>query len=199
MDYENLSVYIFNLLETELDSRLYYHNVEHTLGVINDCLLLGKQYELNEQDKIILKTAALLHDIGFLKVYDQHEEQGCKIAVDILPEYGYSSEQIARINRLIEVTNVFVKPENELEYLITDADLFYLGTDEFNRISSNLFKEWSAFNMVNGIQDFFEVQIRFLEKHTYYTPLAKELLNLQKEKNLQLVKDALEDFMNRQS
>ncbi len=196
MDYEKLSSYIINLLKKELDPRLYYHSIEHTLGVINDCELLFDQYDLTDEDKSIVKTAALLHDVGFLVVYHNHEEKGSIMAGKILPEYGYSKEQISKIQRLIEVTRVPEKPLNELEYIIVDADLFYLGTDTFNRISGNLFKEWSAFNLVDGIEDFLQKQINFLEWHEYYTPYAKELLNNKKEKNLLLVKEELKRLSN---
>ena len=55
---------------------------------------------------------------------------------NILPDYGYSKEQIKQIQRLIEVTKIPEKPQNNLECIILDSDLYYLGTDDYKRISN---------------------------------------------------------------
>lgn len=197
MDYDRLSDYVLSLLQTELDPRLYYHSIEHTLGVISDCEKLSNQYDLTEEQILILKTAALMHDMGFLVVYHNHEAEGSKMAKTILPDYGYSEKQIKQIQRLIEVTKIPEKPQNNLECIILDADLYYLGTSSFNRISSNLFKEWSVFSLVDDINEFLQKQINFLEWHEYHTPLAQETLNVKKQKNLLIVKEELKRFTNK--
>ena len=62
-------------------------------------------------------------------------------AQKFLPEYGYSKIQIEKISQLILATKVPQNPKNKLEKIICDADLDYLGREDFIYISDNFFRE----------------------------------------------------------
>ncbi|GAI89663.1 unnamed protein product [marine sediment metagenome] len=64
------------------------------LNVSTQVELLGRAEGINEEDLLLVKTAALLHDAGFLKVYDAHEEAGCELAQDLLPKFKYDDRQV---------------------------------------------------------------------------------------------------------
>ncbi len=198
MQYQEVSKYITQLLRTKLNPNLYYHCYEHTQEVVNNTIILSESYNLSKEESTILETAALMHDLGFIEVYNGHEQKGAALAAKILPEYGYNNEQISQIQRLIEVTKVGETPKTDLEKIIVDSDLFYLGTNSFNRISGNLFKEWVAFNMVDSLADFLEKQIKFLKIHKYYTPYAQKHLQPEKTKNVYTVEYELRQLRERQ-
>ena len=69
---------ILSRLKNELDPRLGYHNIMHTLDVLEQAEVLAKQENVTDKhDLLLLKTAAVFHDSGFLFVYKGHEEKGC--------------------------------------------------------------------------------------------------------------------------
>jgi hypothetical protein len=72
--------------------------------------------------------------------------------------------------------------------MIADADLDYLGRDDFFTIGGQLFNELKARNVVNDESVWDQIQIKFLENHHYFTDTARNLRAEQKEKHLQIIK-----------
>ena len=126
---------------------------------------------------IILKTAALFHDAGFIETYTGHEDMSIKMAVKWLPQFDYNPTQIERITQLISVTRSSSLPQNKLEEIIRDADLFYLGTNRYVEVSEKLFKELSEAGFIKDKEEWHLQQIKFLKAHKYYTESAQKLLN----------------------
>jgi hypothetical protein len=89
---------------------------------------------------------------------------------------------------MIRATKIPQQPQNKLEEIIADADLDYLGRDDFFMIGGQLFNELKARNVVNQESDWDQIQIRFLENHHYFTTTARNLREEQKEKHLKLIK-----------
>ena len=106
MQYDKLYPFVISKLENELDSHIIYHNVRHTKNVIKNTLYLGEHENLNEHDLSLLKTAALLHDIGFLENHLNHEALGCDFAKKHLPSFEYSQQDIATICEMIMATKL---------------------------------------------------------------------------------------------
>ncbi len=74
MNYEGVKKFILNKLEKELDPRLTYHSISHTLDVLESAIRLAELEKLSENDVLLLKTACLFHDSGMLVTYRGHEE-----------------------------------------------------------------------------------------------------------------------------
>ena len=139
---------ILSRLDNELDRRLGYHNVTHTLDVLEQVQVLAKQERVtDDHDQLLLKTAAVFHDSGFLFVYKNHEERGCEIASDSLRNI-LSEEDIRKVCGMIMATKIPQSPKTLLEQIICDADLDYLGRDDFEPISQTLHKEFIIFKII---------------------------------------------------
>lgn len=177
MQFEKVYSFLFKKLEEELPSYLYYHNPSHTQRVIDATVKLAQLENVTGGDLIILKTAALFHDAGFIETYSGHEDISIKMAKKWLPEFEYSPEQIDQVAQLISVTKASTIPHNKLEEIIRDADLFYLGTPRYTEISEKLFKELFEAGFVKDKEEWHLSQIKFLKAHKYYTESAQKLLN----------------------
>jgi class 3 adenylate cyclase/predicted metal-dependent HD superfamily phosphohydrolase len=173
---------ILEKLEKNLPKNLYYHNLKHTVNVFYQTEMIGRAEGVTEEQLLLLKTAALLHDIGFLVSYDHHEEKGVEIAKNILATYHYSSDQISIINKLILATKYPQKPQNLLQQIICDADLDYLGRPDFIPTSQNLFRELFERNKIDTIEQWNKMQIKFMEKHRYFTATARRYREPEKQK-----------------
>ncbi len=174
MDYARVEKFILELLEKKLSDKLYYHSVNHTCKTIKAAEEFSRAEGLPEEEITILKTAALFHDSGYLRMPVDNERIGTEIARDILPEYGYTPEQIEKICRLILATRMPQKPENLEEQIICDADLQYLGTEEYVKLSALLRKEMSFYNISFTDQDWLDFQINFLKSHHYFTRSCRQ-------------------------
>jgi uncharacterized membrane-anchored protein YitT (DUF2179 family)/predicted metal-dependent HD superfamily phosphohydrolase len=188
MQYSEISSLIHHKLQNELPEHLTYHNDHHTSRVIEVALQLAGEEGIDEEDKTILATAALLHDTGFLfGGAENHEERSCDIAREYLPAYAYSSQQIERVCDLIMATRNPQQPKNRLENIICDADLAYLGTDSYTTVSGNLYKELKALQNVPIIDMWEQKQIQFLKSHQYFTEAANKRFGQKKAQNLRML------------
>ncbi len=80
-----------------------HHDMEHLCAVARIAMLLNLEEEAG-LEKDIVYGAALLHDCGRYNQYEDgtpHEEAGAEIALQILPECGYSDMEIRDIIKAI--------------------------------------------------------------------------------------------------
>ena len=182
---------VLNRLENELSDDLAYHNMKHTVDVVTQVEIIGRGEGVSEEEMLLLKTAALFHDTGFLISYENHEDNSIELSREVLPMYGYLDDQIEEIVELINVTRKDALPRNHLEAILKDADLDYLGRSDFIPVSKNLYQEIQTFNGKMTLPEWNKKQINFITNHKYYTNTAKNLRQVRKEQQL----SALKDFM----
>jgi uncharacterized protein len=180
---------ITELLTTQLSSDLLYHNLDHTRSVVHSSMeLAGMEGVSNSEELFLLLTAAWFHDCGYVNTYESHEEESCRIAMKLLPDAGYTKEQLDIICSMIMKTHVPQQPVTKLEMILCDADLDYLGKNDFSRLGNSLFREWMIKGRVKDENEFNKIQIHFLEGHRYWTSTAQMLRQPVKEKHLQHLK-----------
>ena len=180
---------ILSRLEKELDPRLGYHNITHTLDVLEQAEVLAKQENVTDKhDLLLLKIAAVFHDSGFLFVYKGHEEKGCEIASESLRSV-FSEEDIKKVCGMIMATKIPQSPNTLLEQIICDADLDYLGRNDFEPISQTLHKEFIIFKIIPEDIIWDHVQIKFFESHHYFTGTSISKRNEKKLKHLNILKE----------
>ena len=179
---------VLQRLKDGLHKHYYYHDVRHTLDVIEQSQAIGKLEGVTERELEILKIAALFHDTGFLKVRSGHEQA----SVDFFQAVGGLSaltyEDCDIITGCIRATHMPQNPQNQLERILCDADLDYLGREDFNLIGENLFLEMSACGEMSDRFTWDNLQVKFLEAHNYHTPSNQVRRDLKKAENLSEVR-----------
>ena len=190
--YYSVELEVLKMLEEQLPQNLYYHCAEHTREVIHAVEHLALSEGVRDEGLFLLKTAALFHDLGFTKQYEQNESIGVEFATQILPKFGYSDLHINTVAELIFATEVPHKPVNKLQEIICDADLDYLGTDNFEEISKKLKLELMEKGKIASDRQWDEMQIPFLQNHRYYTETAILTRAPKKQENLERVMARLE-------
>lgn len=187
---------ILKLLSDRLPEGLYYHGIHHTIDVTNSAEEIAREEGVEGEDLFLLKTAALFHDAGFVQEYVKNEKIGVSFAREVLPKYGYTDRQIDIIDGIIMATEIPQNPKTHLEMIMCDADLDYLGREDFYEISESLKKELIAFGKIQGDQQWDQMQIPFLEKHEYFTETNKRRRQPNKLKRIEEIKEKLLDTRN---
>lgn len=180
---------VLNRLENELPDELTYHNMKHTVDVVTQVEIIGRGERIGEEEMLLLKTAALFHDTGFLVEKDHHEDYSIDLAREVMQLYGFLDEQIEEVCQLINVTRPEAEPRNHLEAILKDADLDYLGRSDFLPVSNNLYNEVQQLNGSLSKSEWNKKQIHFISGHKYYTNTAKKLRQVKKEKQLKGLRD----------
>jgi hypothetical protein len=188
--FDDLEEEVLDKLERELPKNLYYHNLKHTIDVVNQVEIIARREEVSEEGLLLLKTAALFHDVGFTQGYKDHELLGIKIAREILPRFNYSEEQITKICDLVFATRMPPVPQNKLEEIMCDADLDYLGRVDFVPVSNMLFRELVEHEAIeNDVEKWNNLQVEFISGHQYFTQSAKILRDVNKQKQLENIRN----------
>ena len=184
MKITKLKNFIIQKLTDELSEKLTYHGVNHTLMVLNVCNQFIKRMRIAPHDAYLIRTAALLHDTGFIRTYDNHEEESIIFAREILPRWNYSEAEIEMVAGMIRATKIPQKPKNRLEGILADADLDYLGTTSFYEIADTLRAELFHYKKIKSETEWNNLQINFLEEHSYYTAFSQKYREPLKQKYL---------------
>lgn len=189
--YDDLEESILTKMENELPKNLYYHNLKHTIDVITEVEIIGRKEGITEAEMLLIKTAALFHDTGFILSYNDHEDYSVKLARHILPQYKYSEDQINEIASLIMHTKHPPQPKTSLEMIICDADLDYLGRTDFIPVSGNLYRELKEYGKIKSIDDWNRLQIKFISNHQYFTKTARNMRDVNKNKQLEKLRELI--------
>jgi len=191
MQFKKAVNFILDKLEKELPKQLSYHNTDHIKDVYNAAKHIGQKEGISPHEMKLLLTAAAYHDAGFLQQREGHEEESCRIAEKILPACGYGQAAIKKIQGMIRATRIPQSPQTHLEEILADADLDYLGRDDFFSTGNKLFNEFLTANIVKDEDDWNRLQVRFMENHHYFTQTSVNLRQAKKEQHLNQVKTKL--------
>ena len=195
MDYTAVKIFIFKKLELELSDDLSYHGKHHTMDVLKVTIELCAHENIDAYQTKLIKTACLFHDAGFIVSRFEHEKHVCELAKANLPRFGYGDDEIKRICSMIMATKIPQSPKNSLEEIICDADLDYLGRDDFFVIGDSLFKELKIQGIIQDKYSWNEMQIKFLESHSFFTSTNKKRRAAKKQIHL----DRLKNIMSSES
>jgi len=187
--YEILKREIFRIAEKELSKlpkKLEYHNTDHYEDVISAAsrIAVSEGIESRNKEYNLLKTAALLHDVGLLFTYNNHEERGGLFAKSILPTYEYSSEEIETIYGMILSTKMPQNPETGLQKIICDADLDNLGRKDFFEKGELLRKELENYGIKMSDEQWYTNTFNLIKNHSYHTNSQRELRDEGKKRNI---------------
>lgn len=175
-------------LEHKLPEHLEYHSLEHTIDVANICDEYIKHFNLDKKESNLIRIAAISHDYGYIDSPEEHEKKSVDKIVPLLKKYKYSKKDIDLISGMIMATKIPQRPNNIYEEILADADLDYLGRNDYDKLSSRLLKEFYHYNVVSNKKQWLDAQINFLENHSYHTERAKKNRDKSKSKKLEQIK-----------
>jgi uncharacterized protein len=186
--------YIFKRLEKELHQNLSYHSLNHVLDVERAAIQLADKENITQHNRELLLTAVAYHDSGFIYQTTKHEEKGCEIVKEVLPQFDYSESEIETICGMIMATKIPQTPQNHLEQIICDADLDYLGRADFWDIGNRLYQELSVYGILSSEEEWNKLQLRFLEAHHFFTDSAISLREHTKQMHLEKIHSIVNNY-----
>ncbi len=188
---KKISQYVVQYFLQFPDDRLFYHNLTHTIKIVELVNRISAHYKLDEKNHFIVCAAAWFHDTGIIEDgLQMHENKSIEIAESFLKTEGVDEEEIAEIKKCILATKMPQHPNSLNEKIVCDADLFNLGTDTFNENNKLVKKEIEAFsNKKISSEDWRANSISLLESHSYHTDYCQGLLDKTKRENLKNLKE----------
>ena len=176
-------------------SKLYFHNIEHILSVYEHVELLAYMENVEDENILLLKTAALMHDIGYAVTYEiDIRDVSENIARQSLPEFKYKPKQIDKICELIRATYFNSIPKGILEEIMHDANHIYFGQAAYNKLMMNLLHELKEHNIKIEKNDWLKNRCNRLICHRFYTQSAINLAKMYE--NQQITSDDITSMIS---
>lgn len=177
--------FVEHLLKEELPDNRLFHNLQHTSKVVAAVREICDYHKISVDEKEMLLLAAWFHDTGHVVTYKGHEDISCKIAIEFFNKIGYDSNRRLKVLELIRATSMPQRPQNLLEQIICDADLFHLSLPEYCQMQELLRKELEHFLGKRFIdEEWQQKNIGFLKNHEYFTSYGKRILSPLKQENI---------------
>lgn len=187
--YQKIESYLIDNLPTHYT----YHTIDHIKDVVCRAEAIAKKEKIEKSTILDIKLAAWLHDIGYIWEPKRHEERGVEYATAILNEMNFPKSKINLIAGMILATKIPQSPKNLYEQIICDADLDYLGRDDYETNSKRFLTEIKLTKQVNEKQ-WLNIQLNFLKNHAYFTETAKKSRNKKKENTIFKIQEDLKNY-----
>jgi predicted metal-dependent HD superfamily phosphohydrolase len=169
--------FVKEIFRKKLNPLFVFHNLPHTKQVVNAATEIAKHYQLNDDDLFVLLLAAWFHDTGFSAGQaEEHEKESIRLASDFLLR-NTDTEIVHRVSSCIQSTRIPQSPQNLVEKIMCDADLYHLGTHKFRKMNNRLKKEQQAYFIKEfSKKEWSDCNIGFLESHEYFTDYCRHKL-----------------------
>ena len=196
-----IEIEVTQLLERTGQNALTYHNLDHSKFVVSKAAEIARHYVLNDKDFFIVMAAAWFHDSGYIKgTPHDHEQRSASIAELFLQTKGLDQETINQIKGCILSTQIPQNPNNQLEQIVCDSDLFHLGTESFRGLNKKMKKEAESISGKEISKEFWNREtLQLLELHRYQTDYAKNLLTIKKQEHIDSIKSKLKENYTEES
>jgi len=171
---------------------LVYHNVKHTELVVHHAISLANHHPLSEEQRFIIQIAAWFHDVGYLFDVSAHERAGAAEAARFLFALNTPQHIINEVEGAVMATRMPQKASSLVEKIVCDADLYHLGTEDFNEINKLVRKEKSLMYPNSfSKEEWLKRTIAMFEYHEFQTEYCQKHLGMQKQKNLDKLRQKL--------
>ena len=191
---EKTKEYVAGFIGENFTEKICYHNIDHTLEVVDASELIGKKCKISNKDLETVIIASWFHDTGYYLGCLEHEEASAKIASEFLSGQNTPQEIIDEVVNCILSTKIPQKPKTLLEKIICDADLYHLSTKKYFEKSALILRELKYQNQEISSELWLKESKDFIEAHVYHTSYGKKVLFPLLKKNLALLQRRIEEF-----
>jgi len=191
---ESTKEYVGGFIGDHFTEKICYHNIDHTLGVVEACQIIGKNTEISDFDLEKVIVAAWFHDAGYYLGCKDHEKESARIAKEFLLSENLNSIYINEVSNCILSTKIPQHPKSLLEKILCDADLYHLSSDLFFSRSALLLREINLENQVFTTLSWMVATRDFMESHRFHTSYGKMALQPKLKKNLAKLKLKIAGF-----
>jgi hypothetical protein len=174
---------------TRTDDRLFFHNLSHTVRLLELTHQMSAHYNLDEKNHFILCSAAWLYDLEMINSGTPDREiNNTAFTEDFLKKLSVDEGTIREISECLLCNKPDPLPVNLNEEIFCDALHNYFGSENFLHYHNLLRREKEVFSgkKFSG-NEWRSLTISLLNHYDYRTDYCQTRLNNQKAENLKLI------------
>ncbi|QHT66486.1 HD domain-containing protein [Rhodocytophaga rosea] len=187
--------FVESLLNRQLPAHFTYHNLKHTKEVVAAAQVIGTRSQLSEHDLETVLLAAWLHDTGYCFRIREHEEESIRLAKEILTEQQVEEVRLNQVVGCIAATRYPQQPQNILEEVLCDADMYHTASEEYMERAEQLRHEIMEISKcVISRREWAQNNREFLKNHRFFTEFGQTEMEVAKQKNAKKLKKMLKEM-----
>ena len=192
--YKKTEQYVTDLFNDNENADLVFHNLKHTIQVVERTKEIAGHYYLSEDDMLAVYIAAWFHDTGYLFTDpEHHEEKSVELMQDFMKAHAVDEKLTATTEACIMATRSPRQHDNLLKEIICDADTYHLGTKEFKDVDKKVREEYTLKGTELNEKEWVAKTTELLNAHQFYTKYCIDLLEKGKQKNMKRLKKISEE------
>ncbi|PJB00572.1 MAG: hypothetical protein CO128_00380 [Ignavibacteriales bacterium CG_4_9_14_3_um_filter_30_11] len=177
--------YVTQLFDEKLTDEFTYHNLSHTLEVLENVIEIGANTNITDEKLELVKVAAIFHDTGITDSCNEHELNSCKIAKEFLLKNNINNQKIEDIEQLIQSTNLKNIPITLGQKILRDSDILHTGKKKFYSKSLKLKSEIENIEKKEIHElTWIDSTLEFINNNNYFTKYALENYSDKRQKNI---------------
>ncbi len=181
--------YVEKLFQNELPEKFVYHNMTHTLDVVDATVEIARKSHLRKEQMETVLLAAYLHDIGYTRDAQDHEEHSIALSREFLASESLPPKRIEEVIGCIEATKMPQNPKTLVQRVLCDADLYHLAGGQYFEKAELLREEFSSVENDHITElEWLDMSTLFINNHQYFTEYGKRVLHPKKQQNLKRIK-----------
>lgn len=185
------ALYVEQYMKEHFQPSILFHNYRHTVKVVRAADMLGMECGLEKKERYLVHLAAWFSNIGYKDDPEHHEEYGAKHAKMFLETKGLDKDDIELVQACILATRQPQHPHTATSRLLCDAVLYHLSAPTYFEELDLLRKEWEGSGKTYTDEEWYQLNIDFLQNHFYFSPFARKNLEKDKRANLARLKAQL--------
>ncbi|MCA1747928.1 MAG: hypothetical protein LC655_09540, partial [Bacteroidales bacterium] len=154
---------------------LHFYKKEFFTRVYNQTELLGRSENISDDEMLLARAAAILLFSGLSEAYENFENRSAEIARSILPEFGFDQRQTERVSNLILATKEPFLPQNNIEAVLIDARMEFIGRVDYLTQVKLLYLEMKNMMKDFSKEKFIRKQMALIKEFNYFTLAAQRL------------------------
>jgi len=171
---EDIEELIVSLFDTGASKNLYFHNSNMVKSVCNQVDLLARSENIDIEEFVNLKLAAIFLFTGYISDYLKPMEGSLRLVEEMLPKHGFNQDNVDSTRGIIR--NSFTgRHETIHDKILHDARYDYLGRVDYVKLTEKLRKELAEHGTIYDDQPWTELQTRFQYDHLFITDTARIL------------------------
>lgn len=179
---------VFSEILKKLPETLHFHRPGHARKVYDQSFLLCRSEEIEQEERLLVRTAALMLFTGLAQSYTNYENRSSVITREVLPDFKYSESQIDQICNLILSTKMPFDPHNQLEKILIDAKMEYIGRPDYPARIKLFYQELKVSGRKITWQQFKQEQLEFLSHFSFFTLAGQRLREIPAEEQMASLK-----------
>lgn len=186
--------FVTKLYAEKIDDTFKFHTFKQAQRKVKTAVRIAEGLHISAAQIEVLVLAAWFYDTGFTRVYEKHELLSAEIAREFLADHHYPKQKIEQVVDCILGTGEDRQPTNDLQKILYDANISYIGRKNYFKRIGQLREEVELrLKKKYTDNDWLVRNIDLINRLDFFTDFARDRYGAMRIRNLSALREKLKE------